>query len=86
MFWRPKKQREVLPWYRARGYKGDLTEAEKREVDSFRVLPKHPAAQYEDLPDEVQQYIAEVEIERYDLKQDKAAASAFVGTGAEQPP
>ena len=33
MFGRKKKPPECLPWYRARDYKGDLTENEKRQLD-----------------------------------------------------
>ena len=34
MFWRKKKNPEdQMPWYRRRGYKGDLTEDEKRELE-----------------------------------------------------
>ena len=40
--WRRKRKAEWLPWYQARSYKGDLTEAEKRELDAFRMQPKHP--------------------------------------------
>jgi exonuclease I len=36
MFGRKKKRKELLPWYRARNYKENLTENEKRELDSFR--------------------------------------------------
>jgi len=53
-----RTQGETLPWYRQRGYDGDLTEAEKRELDGLRALPEHPATQREDLPDEVQSYLA----------------------------
>jgi hypothetical protein len=42
MFRRKKKQPEHLPWYRARNYKGNLTEAEKRQLDFFRMQEKHP--------------------------------------------
>ena len=66
-----KKHKEFLPWYRAPGYKGHLTEDEKRELDSFRLREnkyseKHPAAHREDLPDEVQSYISNIEQELYD--------------------
>jgi hypothetical protein len=58
MLWRKK---ESLPWYRAPNYKGDLTEDEKRELDLFRYRAerhgiKHPAATYDDLPEEVGSY------------------------------
>ena len=51
-----KRQVEHLPWYRARNYKGDLTETEKRQLDAFRKQPKHPAAEEDDLPEEVRNY------------------------------
>lgn len=70
---RRKRKAEVLPWYRARGYKGKMTEAEKRELDAFRMLPKHPAAHRWDLPQEVQNYITKLELEIYDQKQDRLA-------------
>jgi hypothetical protein len=41
---RSKRRVEWLPWYRARGYNGNLTEAEKRQLDAFRAQEKHPAA------------------------------------------
>ena len=71
MFWRNKRQEEQIPWYRQRGYKGNLTEDEKRELDSLRWLAqqpggKHPAAEYSDLPEEVQSYISKLEIELHD--------------------
>jgi hypothetical protein len=77
MFWHRSKYREVAPWYRARAYRGNLTEAQKRELDAFRTQPKHPAARYEDLPEEVQAYIARLETEAYDLKQEKAVSLAL---------
>lgn len=75
--WKRKHKTEWLPWYRARNYKGDLTEAEKRQLDAFRAQPKHPAADLKDLPQEVQDYIGQIEIELYDKKQEGAAATAF---------
>ena len=35
MFGRKKKAQQSIPWYRKRGYKGNLTEEEKMELDSF---------------------------------------------------
>ena len=63
-----KAKPEWLPWYRARNYKGNLTEAQKRQLDGFRAQPKHPATQEEDLPEEVQNYIGRIELELYDNK------------------
>jgi hypothetical protein len=74
--WKRKPKGEWLPWYRARDYKGDLTEAEKRQLDAFRMQPKHPAACEEDLPEEVREYIGRIELELYDKKQDEAAGYA----------
>jgi hypothetical protein len=75
-----KSSSERLPWYRAPGYSGDLTEAEKRELDAFRVQACHPAYQYGDLPEHVESYIAGLEIEAYDFKQGRAAARALATT------
>jgi hypothetical protein len=82
--WKRKKIAEWVPWYRAPNYDGTLTEAEKRELDAFRMQPKHPSAQYDDLPDEVQQYISKIQVELYDQKQDRASSRALFlsATGA----
>jgi len=59
MVWRTEKKKAAsLPWYRSTKYKGNLTEDEKRELDSFRYREKkhnekHPAASCDDLPNEV---------------------------------
>lgn len=71
MFWRKKSKEEFVPWYRKRGYKDNLTEEEKRELDSFRWLAqqpegKHPSAEYSELPEEVQSYISKLQIELHD--------------------
>ena len=65
-----RAKEEWVPWSRARNYKGNLTEVEKREFDAFRSKPKHPAASFDELPQEVQDYINELEFELYDRKQD----------------
>ena len=81
--WLRRRQRksssERLPWYRAPGYSGNLTEAEKRELDAFRMQAHHPAYQYE-LPEHVELYIAGLQLEAYDLKQERAASGAFTTT------
>jgi hypothetical protein len=71
MFGRTKRKQpaELLPWYHARDYTGTLTEADKRELDSFRMQANHPAATYESLPPEVQSYISKLRLEHYDEKQ-----------------
>lgn len=55
------KSPEWKPWYRQKGYKGKLTEDEKRFLDSFRNGNPHPATSFEDLPDEVQSRLIELE-------------------------
>jgi hypothetical protein len=73
-----KQKVEWLPWYRTRNYKGNLTEAEKCQLDAFRTQQRHPAAQWDDLPDEVQNYIIGIKLELYDHKQDRAAGQAII--------
>lgn len=77
------RKNEWVPWYRAKDYKGTLTEAQKRQLDAFRSLPKHPATMADDLPDDVRAYVSGLEFQVYDLKQDAAAEKAlffsFVG-------
>jgi len=68
---------EWLPWYRAQNYKGNLTEAEKRQLDVFRAQPKHSAMRTEDLPEEVQNYINQIELKLYDHRQQYAFGQAF---------
>jgi len=72
-----RHKKEWLPWYRANDYKGNLSEAEKRQLDGFRTQPAHPAARLDQLPEEVQQYIGLIEIELYDHKQQDAAGFAI---------
>ncbi|MBT4041923.1 MAG: hypothetical protein HOB08_24580 [Rhodospirillaceae bacterium] len=72
MFGRRWKNQEWVPWYRRKDYKGNLTEAEKRELDAFRLQDNHPATRFEDLPGEVQGYIIALELQVYDFKQEKA--------------
>lgn len=68
MFWSKPQKKEPLPWYRELNYKGKLTEREKRVFDSFRMQEKHPAADYQSLRNEVQEYIVHLEAERYQLE------------------
>lgn len=72
-----EEKAEWLPWYRAQNYKGNMTEAEKRQLDAFRAQPEHPAMRTEDLPEEVQDYIKKIELELYDYKQQYAVGQAF---------
>ena len=79
--WKRKRKTKALPWYRARNYKGKMTEAQKRELDSFRAQEPHPAADYDSLPTEVQHYINRLEVEIYDNKQRQIAARALFVSG-----
>ena len=81
-----RKQKERLPWYRKPGYKGNLTEGEKRELDSFRFRErendeKHPAATFDDIPEEVQSYISKIEIALYDAIQERLVGRCFLVSG-----
>lgn len=78
------KAEEWLPWYRQKGYKGDLTEDEKTHLDSFALMPKHPSASENSLPKEVRDYIAELEFQLHDTKRDALylRALASMGVGA----
>lgn len=73
MWWKRNQNSEWLPWYRVPGFKGKVSEAQKRQLDAFRMQERHPAASYQDLPEEVQSYISRLELENYDFKQEKAA-------------
>lgn len=68
---RREKQREFLPWYRQAGYRGRMTEAEKRYLDAIRESPPHPAVKLEQLPGEAQDYLNELELEAYDREQEQ---------------
>lgn len=86
MFWRKRKKKEPLPWYRAPNYKGNLTEDEKQEFDSFRYQArrhgsKHPAATYSDLPEEAGLYISRLHIELYDKLQENLVGRCFLVSG-----
>ena len=63
---------EWKPWYRRKDYKGNLTEDQKRYLDSFRNGEPHPATPFGDLPDEVQSRLMELEL---DLKEQQDSAS-----------
>jgi hypothetical protein len=69
MFWKAEANQERLPWYRAKNYKGKMSEKQKCSLDAVRLQNKHPAATYADLRPEVQNYISSLEIEVYDAKQ-----------------
>jgi hypothetical protein len=75
--WSRPKSSERPPWYRAPGYRGKLTEAEKRELDGFRARPGHPAFEYGELPEHVEMYISGLAIEAHDLKQARTFGRAI---------
>ena len=75
------KEHEWMPWYRRKDYRGNLTDEQKRHLDSFRLEEKHPAVAVEDLPEEVQSYLSELELAVYDAKREGVATKAFVLTG-----
>ena|SRR5215207_8609084 len=81
MFGRKKKPPERLPWYRVRTYKGDLSEDEKRQLDSFRMQETHPAASQDSLPREVQSYVIALEMEIYDRKQERLVGCCLLVSG-----
>ncbi len=68
---------EWVPWYRRNDYKGDLSEEEKRTLDSFHAQNAHPATSVDELPQEAQNYIMRLEIELYDERQQAAAGEAI---------
>ncbi|WP_312609106.1 hypothetical protein [Agrobacterium pusense] len=78
MWWRPERKTEFLPWYRVPGFKGKVSEAQKRQLDAFRMQERHPAASCQDLPEEVRSYISQIEIENYDFKQEKGASGPML--------
>jgi hypothetical protein len=71
MFWFRKRSGDDAAWYRHRNYKGNLTEDEKMELDSIRWQAKsgiHPAAKIDELPDEVIDYISDLENEALEYR------------------
>jgi hypothetical protein len=59
-------KKEWVPWYRRRDYSGKMSEEEKRILDDVRKDDNHPATSFDELPGEVQTYIASIEQELYD--------------------
>jgi hypothetical protein len=66
------------PWYRQKGYKGNLTEDQKRYLDSFRNGEPHPATSFEELPEEVQSRLIELESQLKE-QQDTASLLTMIG-------
>ncbi|MEM9223465.1 MAG: hypothetical protein AAGB11_13820 [Pseudomonadota bacterium] len=73
-----QKKADWVPWYRRKKYDGDLTEEEKRYLDSIRYSGLHPTQSYLDLSAETQTYIDLMEIELYDEIQAAAARKMMV--------
>ena len=82
MAWFRKRKEDNVAWYRHQNYKGDLSEELKRELDSIRWPAEpgpHPAAKFQDLPEEVQEYIVHLEFEVEDSKSFPPVISIIVG-------
>ncbi len=76
------KKAERLPWYRAKGYDGTLTEGDKRQLDAFRMQDKHHATDRFDLPEDVQGYINKLEFDLIDLKRQNSLNASSLTTVA----
>lgn len=59
---------EDLPWYRGKGFKGNLTENEKRLLDSFRIDNKHPCTSNANIPEDVHALLIRLVVERQEDK------------------
>ena len=82
MFWFRKRSGDDAAWYRHPKYKGNLTEDEKMELDSIRWQAKsgrHPAAKFEDLPDEVQSYIISMKSEAMESRYTAPGIASLIG-------
>ena len=66
------KKLDWKPWYRRKDYKGNLTEDQKRYLDSFRNGKPHPATSFNDLPEEVQERLTELECEVKEYQSNQA--------------
>lgn len=83
MAWFRKHEGDDVAWYRHRSYNGNLSEDQKMELDSIRWQSKsgrHPAAKFEDLPEEVQDYIVYLENEISDAKFSLPIFAVILGT------
>lgn len=69
---------EWMPWYRRKGYKGDLSEAEKRVLDAVRLKDRHPATSGETLPEDVRGYIERLQLELYERKQEIITSKGLI--------
>lgn len=77
-----KRQDDDVAWYRHRNYKGSLSEDQKMELDSIRWQSKsgrHPAAKFEDLPDEVQSYIISMKSEAMESRYTAPGIASLIG-------
>jgi hypothetical protein len=78
--WMSNEKPERLPWYRAKDYKGKLTEDDKRQLDAFRMQESHPATDPNTLPDDVKAYINALEFELVELKRHNSITYAVIAT------
>jgi len=70
---------EHLPWYRAKNYRGDLTEREKQLLDDLRSRGDEQATKSDELPADVQGYIKHLEFELEEKRrQSNFNGSAFL--------
>ena len=73
--------REFVPWYRREDYRGILKENHKRKLDAIRYQDKHPATEFYTLPEDVQRYIEELELNIYQTKTRLHNLETIVGGG-----
>ncbi|MGQ5718862.1 hypothetical protein [Pseudochrobactrum asaccharolyticum] len=73
-----KQNNKNVPWYRQPDYKGNMKESHKRKLDAFREQDNHPSTRYDDIPEDVQRYICNLEIQLYHYKQRQAFNGAAV--------
>ena len=76
-----EKSLDWKPWYRQKSYNGDLTEDQKRYLDSFRNGEPHPAVSLFELQQEVQDRIYELEFQLEDHKETHFSQTTFTAVG-----
>lgn len=72
------RQADKPAWYRAKTYKGKMTERQKRHLDAVRLQDQHPATSFAMLPEDVQNYISRIELELFDAKKSEIFWSSAV--------
>lgn len=76
-----EKSLDWKPWYKQKSYNGDLTEDQKRYLDSFRNGEPHPAVSLFELQQEVQDRIYELEFQLEGHKVTHFSQTTFVAVG-----